>query len=241
MNRIAQKKREKRVLLRVKEIWSDFPDGKTIDSDPPDFIVLNHGKKIGVELTTYYQDRDCNGILMVEQEGLREKLCNLVVNNLANSRVKPIHISLQFRNILLNRQELPTLVADIISVVEEYDKRVPTAEVLSIDLSPPSPIRIVGLMRFEKISKHACKSVNSGWVPSITSSDIQSEIRRKNNKVPQDKYGCDELILVVEVRGGKLSSYSKLDSSIQEDTFEATYDKCILFYDDRIVFELALA
>ncbi len=150
-------------------------------------------------------------------------------------------ISLQYSLNPLDKRSMSELVNNSLQIIEEHESRIPVADTLSIEVSPPSPIRIVRLWRSHAITKHSCKPITSGWVPTINSKDIQSEIDRKNEIVPENKYNCDELILVIEVRGGKISSYSSMDGDVENDKYHTTYNKCVLMYDDTRVIELALA
>ncbi len=242
MNQVHKKEREKQVLSKVKEIWSKFPTGDIVDEDPPDFILTTpEGIKIGIELTTYYQTHDHDGVLWVEQEGLRNKLCNLVESKLTHIAFIPTKIFLHFRNNPLSKKILPSLAEEIIQTVIQNDERIPISEVLSIDIPYSSQVRIVKLMRSPVITSHSCKPITSGWVPMINSKHIQDEISRKDLKVPPDKYECDELVLIIEIRGDNVASYSDLDEGIFTNLFRTTYDKCILFYDGTNVIELASA
>jgi len=97
--------------------------------------------------------------LFVEQEGLRDKLCNLVETRLVNTPFAPIHITLYFRKETLTEQKLPNLVEKINEIVDTYANEIPSSKPLSIDVAPLS-VRIISLMRFSTITKHSCKPIN---------------------------------------------------------------------------------
>lgn len=239
---LKKKKRERKNLERLKTLWKEFPDGAIEDTDPPDFVVKTpNNKRIGIELTSYYEKEREGGILLVEQERLRNKLTSYITERLTVMDLYPTVISLHFRKTPIKKKDIPELAEKVIRIVENHTEKVAESNTISIDVSIPSPIRIVSITRPKGIKKHSCNPVGSGWVPTIDSPVIQREIDKKAHKIPNDRYNCDQLFLVIEILGAKLSSYSSLAEDVYSHNYRSLYEKCIILYDDYKVIELKVA
>jgi hypothetical protein len=75
------KERERTILREFEAVCADFPSGRLIEHEEPDFLILNNGRTIGLDLVDYVRGqrfgRDSGGSALRREDNNKEKVARL--------------------------------------------------------------------------------------------------------------------------------------------------------------------
>lgn len=71
---MPDKKRERYYLSRLRACVPDLPAGDPIEPEPPDFVLIKDGHRLGIELTTFYLPPEPGKRPHQERQSLKERI-----------------------------------------------------------------------------------------------------------------------------------------------------------------------
>lgn len=191
---------EKYILKALKELYTNFPNGKIIHDDCPDFIIDVDNKTIGIEITQIFIDSHLDtGLNEKRKESLRCKLGDGLCEKLES--IVPFKFLLSIDYSLKDFSN--NKISPIISVCADYLRQLnfSSENVVSIDIDNfgqlPEEIDSLNLFKFPSLSKSSYVETAGGCVPNLTNQYLQIALDKKNAALKKYKF-CDEYWLLIE-------------------------------------------
>ena len=225
---MPDKKRERYYLSRLRACVPDLPVGDPIEPEPPDFVLIEDGHRLGIELTTFYLPPEPGKRPHQEQQSLKERIVAeaaalhaqaggpaLYVQIIFNDRQK-----LQKRDIQLFSRELANaiLTYPVPHHITEPDVELPW------EYKPKwaGLIRVAGSI--DGIDK-LWQADAGGWVAEITSEHISNVVRNKSNCEPLARIQCDQLWLVIVNDNFSRAAQAEITAEALEASYKGPFDR----------------
>ena len=180
-----KKQKERRYLMRFKEVCSAFPDGEVRDCERPDFIISRTEGDLGIEITQLFQTPAPSKRPLQEQESLRKRIVDEAQSqyNLLGNR--PIWVTIYFNhNYLLKKRDVKALGDKVAGIVQ---RNIPS-------LNGPAKDEVYDWVNRdyfpEQISRVSVRNGRKnlwspsdfGFFPSLTPKEIQTKLNDKNKR-----------------------------------------------------------
>jgi hypothetical protein len=177
----VKKARERTFLQRFRENFAEFPEGKVVLSEHPDFLVKTQPRWIGIELTEYHvQEPDEGwGSPMRALEGTEDKVLRMASEQYQSKGFPPVVVNVLWHpHQALDRRRIPELATDLANLVQEHPPE--TGHSVTIRrrrhpawLSLPQEVASLTVVRRKSISKNSWTSVRGAFVPTLTPPELQ--------------------------------------------------------------------
>ena len=245
--RTLQKARERAYLQRFRQDFADFPEGELVPSEHPDFLVITHQERVGIELTEYHvqEPGEGHGSRMRAQERTEDKVLQMASEQHQLKGLPPVavHVLWNPHRALGRRriQEIATVLADL---VQEHLPELGHEAAIRHHHHPawrslPQEVGSLTVDRRINFSKNSWTSVRGGFVPTLTPLELQKIVRDKEAKVPSYRQQCREVWLLIVARGFEPSTFGDLGPEVEGYRFESGFDRVFfLHYFDASVSEL---
>ena len=222
---ILKKEREKKQLELFKNCFVELKDLSIniIDKDPPDGFLIKDKRKVAIELTELYWNKDSDGVDKRAQESTANQIMYIAQQKYLTLGLPPLQVNVSFvddygpiknknsRNLSSSDKErlsnyivekvrtyYPKLTTNTI-VLDEYDinwKRILDEKINSISIS-----------RFPELTENCWVENGGGVVPGISAEKIIERINSKNEKVKKYCLEYDEAWLVMLESWTMLAGY----------------------------------
>ena len=228
----AKKDREKRHLEKVKLLYVQFPRGKIVECEEPDFLVANEHTICGVELVQYVRGQGKGGSPIRWREELHERIIVQAKSKYEAESAIPVSVHLHW----FHHRELRG--TDIDRISDEICKLViaclPFKINESVGVEPDYQREISDFISRVSIRRRGPgKSVWSNVEVGPAQADaveLQGLISTKNEKVSSYLEKCSQVWLVIVADGQRISSSGELSLRERQTKFESEFKK-ILYYD----------
>lgn len=254
--REEKKNIERNQFERFKNCYSHFPDGTVNHKDRPDFRVHTKNGIYGIEHTRVFRPKSKQGIVLQEQESLKEETVekakalyhksgdhpNLIVDVFFRS-----HYGLKFKNYdtKLTKQKVDGL-ANSISKFVINNIPDPGSRIVLPRMNPrtykrlPKEIKQIAIQRDFKSNNEIWDPSLGGFVPELTPDLIQKSISKKQGDVKKFEVDClQNWLLIVEAGTKPSKSFDSEKDNFINQTYSTDFDKVFLFRMlDRKVYDL---
>jgi hypothetical protein len=223
----------------------DFPVGRLVKSENPDFLVHSAPGTIGVELTRVFRKPAEDESPLREQESLRERVAELAKVRYSESGRPPVHVSIFFNDqVALRRQDVELLAGQLVSLTMRLmpnsgERREEEYNWINRDYFP-EPLSLVRVHRAEQLRKSIWSTPSAEYLTQLSFSDIQSLIATKDARVPDYLKQCDRVWLVLCTCGEGLSSYVEFAEDAVQGVYQARFERVFAYKWSSAVRELAV-
>jgi hypothetical protein len=230
-----QKELEKHHLLRFKSIYSDFPSGKIICYEKPDFIIENPQHKIGIELTEIYKPGPNDVTSPQAQENLRQRVLDEAKLHFDKHNGSSYFVNVHFalnRNLQHNDiQALGKKLAEFVIPIkinsgEQYS--------ISRDISNysefPKGFHRISIYHEKTTNTSKWVFIDAGFVPDIPSSRIKDILLKKESKIDFSKDYFKELWLLIIAYDIRISANLELCEESKTETYLSKFDKVFFLW-----------
>lgn len=227
---MPDKIRERFYLDRLRGALADVPSGEPSEPEPPDFLFVTNGHRLGIEMTTFHLPPAARERPHQEQRSLRDRIVEIAerLHHEAGGPALYVWVVFQERPALTKKDTQP-LARDIAHAVLKY--RVPTA-------SNEPAVEIPWGYRPERTASiRVCGSVDGvnrswrandfGWVDQINSQHVADAVRAKALKEPLARTRCDELWLVIANDCFSGAAPAEISDEALGASYEAPFDRLI--------------
>ncbi len=228
-----KKQKERRYLMRFKEVCSAFPDGEVRDCERPDFIISRTEGDLGIEITQLFQTPAPSKRPLQEQESLRKRIVDEAQSqyNLLGNR--PIWVTIYFNhNYLLKKRDVKALGDKVAGIVQ---RNIPSPNGPAKDEVYDWVNRDYFPEQISRVSvrngrKNLWSPSDFGFFPSLTPKEIQTELNRKNKLYKTYQKKCSSVWLIIVLDGSNLSSTFDVDDrDINAHVYNTAFDRVFLF------------
>lgn len=218
---------EEYIFKAFKELYTDFPEGKYIRGEQPDYIIHTSGKTIGVEITQIFIDSYTDSS---SNEKRKESLHSMVGHTLCQKLI-PIVPFKFLLSIDYSKNNFSKFDINIItSACEIYFKQIQFSiqDYTPIDINNfgqlPKEIDSINLFRYPSLKDSSFVESAGGITPNLTSQHLQAILDKKDKSLKKYK-PCNEHWLLIE----EGTFYADSFDDIVVDQIKTDFKKIFLY------------
>jgi hypothetical protein len=239
----SQKKQiERWTLEQLRALLPSFPPGDVIPGEEPDFtLVLDDGRKVGVELTELHRKVLPGKIPPQSQEALKHRAVKRAQDIYDSTKNPYLHVSVHFANIELSKSDIPRLAQKIADLVGSVIPPPGEARVAEPDYGSqnnfPEEFHRVSAYNLPSAERSFFTAPGATWVATLQSDDIRRALSSKDGKYARYRGQTDEVWLVVSCNTGFMSTWFEGVDQFHERVFETKFDRVFILslFDGRVI------
>lgn len=223
-------------MLAFKDSISDFPDGDIPkDKEHPDFPISTSDKTVGIEHTEIFHKPRKNGTTLQAEENYIFQILSKSKKVYDDSNNVPVVVWISFAiGARFAKRQIDSIAKALVRIVEKnIPKQNETTEIKRTWRANdplPKEVSSVTIIRFGNREKSEWAPIGlGGAVPEIPHEFVQESINRKNMKVGEYRYRCDEIWLLIVVYGFLPSTWFDVSGSALEQHYISDFDRTYLF------------
>ena len=234
MNSTDEKKRiERWVLEHLRRLLSSFPEGDVIAGEEPDFIVvLDSGKRLGIEITELHREVPPGENPPQAQEALKRRTVERAMEIYDSAGNPFVHASIHFANVELSRADVPVFAQRIADLVGSLVPPLGEARTAEPDYENeskfPEELHHVSVYNLPNAKRSFFSSPGSTWVATLQDGDVKRTLSSKNGKYKRYRSKADEVWLVISCNGGFMSTWFDGTEAFQGREFETDFDRVFI-------------
>ena len=244
---IDKKNRERLFLDEAMSLSQYFPEGEIINSEQPDFIIINTNVFIGVEMVDYIRGQNQDDSAYRRNEILWQKVADATKLKYEYQHSDPLMILFHwYPHRYLRDSEIEELANEAAKAVirntslSDYD----SIQISSSDLGDGKLslyVHTISVRRVNYINQVICSYAYAGLV-SVIAGEIQVLINKKDKKVADYLKKCQEIWLLIVADGVRISSSIDISPNTLNTQFKSQFNR-VLFYDRerKRVFDLQVS
>jgi len=215
-------------LNQFKAVLDEFPGGKIIESESPDFIIDDGNRKICVEVTKIYKFNYSNDPPMQAIESTCRKIAETASTKCDARQIPPLTVSLHFIHspevLKVHRDDLSEKIADFVcNHIPEPNTYHPYH--VYDDPTFPEHIHAITIGRYDVLTKHHFNVPTAGWVQKDFSTELQCAIDSKNEKLSRYNNDFTEHWLLIVSDGNSPSTFFEPSGDIRKTVFKSDFDR----------------
>ncbi len=239
MKEARGKRTEHKHLHRFRDNFKEFPTGKLIPAETPDFLLETSNGVIGIEHTRYIRGN------LGAKENVENIALSLASQAYEHRRLPPVdvHVLWSFHEKLTKRelpQFVPTLSEFVARHLPEPGDEVAIRYPHWAERQLPPKIVSLTISRRRTMEDNFWVSDRGGSVPELVPADFYEFIGKKESKLSSYRQNCIQVWLLVVANGFEPSTHCSLAPGIERFRFETNFDRIFfLHYFDGFVVELS--
>ncbi len=192
---MPNKPRERFYLQTLRDVVADIPSGEALEPEPPDFVLLDGERRLGIEMTVFHPAPDTGKRPHQEQQSLKNRVVEIAERLHHQDGGPALYVGVHFNpnNPLTKKmvQPLARLLADAVInyPVPEY-VREPAVEIPWHD----RPSGVSGILVHGSVNgvDRLWSADAGGWVAQITSGQVASvvEAKARGEKLARSQCHC---------------------------------------------------
>lgn len=227
---MPNKQLERFYLQRLQLALSDVPSGSAIEPEPPDFVFLRGGHRLGIELTTFHLGSDPGKRPHQEWQSLKNRIVHRAEHLHAEVGGPALYVGVIFHE----RHDLRK--SDVVPFAQELTDAL-LAYPVPHRISDPSltipwgkrPKWTAGIQvngSVDGVDKlwHADAG---GWVAQITSEHVSEVVQSKASRASLARNKCDELWLVIVNDNFSLAAQAEISTEALHASYEGPFERLI--------------
>jgi hypothetical protein len=228
----VNKKSELFYLEKFKENFPDFPKGKIVPDESPDFLVKAQNEIVGIEITGFYrQTASSTKPPLQQRQSTRHKIVSLAKSCYDQKGLPPVFASVHFEfNFHCRKTEIQPIAKRLVELAEQ-------------SLLSPTPEKIwrrgdiqlsgIDLLSFKKWKAESYWFAPLGsFVPTINLQQIQNIFDEKNALCNEYRKKCDNIWLLIVTNRFDPASFSLISDTTLENGYSHDFDSAFLFFYD---------
>lgn len=233
------KKEEERTYLDVfRELESDFPKGEINSSEEPDFLVVNNGCKLGIELCRVFRPQ--RGKYPQQAiESFYEEIMQQARQIAENAGTPPVRVDLIFpkdQPLQISPSEKLKFSGRIANFVHAntpqvngyFQKQMPEYTGFAICIN-----------RNQHLCNHDWHLVHVDFAILDSRETLQIEIDKKSKKFKRYRKNCNKCWLLLIAKGRKASSFIYANDETRQHPFVSSFERTyFLHYADKTLIQL---
>lgn len=241
-----KKVRERQFLDEFSSNYPEFPAGKIIDSESPDFLIEQSTKHIGIEIVDFIRGQNKGESTDRRNEVLWQKIADEARKKFEAKFDTPLSVHFFWNNrYILRQSEISQLADCAVSLIE---RRIPEKLFESVRIGYEEldnsflekVCHSIKILRVRNEKQSLWSFISSGWT-EVQTNEIQYLLDSKNEKVSDYLQSCDTVWLIIVADGRYISSNIDITSASISHVYKSSFEKVFVY--DRIskrVFPLRL-
>lgn len=232
-----KKVRERQFIEEFSKNYPEFPAGKIVDHESPDFLIEHDSKVIGIEIVDYIRGQVKGESKERRNEVLWQKVADEARKKFEAKFTDPLLVHFFWNNRHILRQSEISQLAD--SAVEIIERHVPVQlfEKIRIgsdeleDTLIETACHSISVLRVRNEKQSLWSFVSAGFT-EVQNNEIQYLLDSKNDKVQDYLHSCDTVWLIMVADGRYISSNIDITSTAVNNVYETLFERVFIY--DRI-------
>jgi hypothetical protein len=229
----AKKELERAQLDRFRCVFPEFPAGRIIETENPDFIVAADGRSVGIEVTELYWNRPSGKSPMQEQEALRRQIALEACRRYISRGLPAVHVSIHFNGLYpLSKGQVKDIASQVEAVVSS---NVPEPNAMyeeSFDWENreyfPEEVDSLSVWNMPVMEAPFFSAPVAAFIPDLSRSDMVRTIQSKEPKLSRYRERCAEVWLLILSNGSKISTLFGGAEGVLADPYFSNFDRIFL-------------
>jgi hypothetical protein len=222
---IDGKKREKLFLELLDEKHGPFPESEHADS--PDFLIAYPDHVLGIECTEIYSENEVNGIPLKQHESIKNRIVEKAKLIAIEQELPPIHVSIFFDGTIGKHRE-KNITSELLQTVKDNcppeGQKVELGGIESSHLLS-NELRRLLISNIPGPQIHHWHVVDSGWVQTNFSEQVQAKIDSKSEKLNNYLNQCDKCWLIIAAVGYGPSSFYEPSEEMLKHIYNSPFER----------------
>ena len=233
MPKPTKKQVERWQFDRFRQIHGALTEGNVVEDEEPDFLVSD-GRLVGVELTELYWEEASGALPHQAIEALRARIAEAAWRKYDVKGLSPVHVSVHFNpSYVLGKRDVPRLSDAIADWAASHIPAAGTSFSEEYEWENrayfPKEVDQLSIFNFAGFEESFFSSPGAAFIPELCRNDIERALRLKEPKVETYRTKCEEVWLLINCDGGRLSNVFKLSDGVLDEVFDSSFDRAFLF------------
>lgn len=225
---MPNKPRERFYLQALRDGGADVPVGQALEPEPPDFVLLDGERRLGIEMTVFHPAPSTGQHPHQEQQSLKERVVNIAEQLHHQDGGQALYVGVYFNpnNPLTKKmvQPLARLLADAVMNYPVPESMCETA--VEIPWSN-RPLGVSGILIHGSVDgvDRLWSPDAGGWVVQVTSQQVAEVVRKKAQREPLARKQCDDLWLVIVNDDFSGAAPSEISDEALTASYQGLFDR----------------
>lgn len=227
---MPDKKRERYYLSRLRECVPDLPAGNPKEPEPPDFVLIGDGHRVGIELTTFYLPPESGKRPHQEQQSLKKRIVAEAAALHAQAGGPALYVQVIFnKHQELEKKNIQPFSRELADAILAYPvpKHITEPYVRLPWEHKPKWAGVIGVHGSVDGIDKLWQADAGGWVAEITREHISNIVRSKSHREPLARIQCDELWLVIVNDNFSLAAQAEITAETLNESYKGPFDRLI--------------
>jgi len=228
--RVDKKQEELGYLKSLRHFCDDFPLGKVIAGERPDFLIKDATTCVGIEITKIFINRGEDAQSPQSIEAARDRITNLAKRFAQEMGMPPVTVTLFFNYTCpLYREQEASIAKAVTQAVN--DELPPLGEQAQLDCGYGSvqPTEVDEILVYREGGDHHWKWTEYSRIERNASSYIEAAIRDKAKHIKIYRQECQTCWLLIVAESFRGSGNFKPDESSLSHVYKSPFDRTYFF------------
>jgi hypothetical protein len=221
------KQQEHRFVGILRQRIPDFPSGRLVETESPDFVIITRNGKVGVEVTKIHQQTASNRLRRQESE--QEKIANEAVQIFETKSSIPLEVEIHFSaNSVFNKRNRSRLAMAIANLINAYLPSEAGPLVSRNDWSDqeafPYEVDSISIYRLAGLKQNFWSVPSAGLVQENFVAEMQAVITKKDTLITKYQI-CSEYWLLIVAEGNSASTFFHPSSPTVEHRYTSAFKR----------------
>jgi hypothetical protein len=219
---------------KARRAYPWFPPGEfvPVSQDPPDLLLIDGGRQIGIEVTRLFQAPK-DGARHAPHEVANFHRRVMVAAERQAAELPPLDVLVYF-NYVDQLSDVKKVAASLVEFVKTHP--VDTSETFSLDVPQGFSVIRIAHPTANQVPRWRC--LDSGKTANLEYDLLAAVIRRKNKRIATYRASVDQCWLLIATTLWPFASTFSVPRDIGDWRFAFDFDKVLLLSDESGVFSL---
>jgi hypothetical protein len=224
----AQKEIERKHLDTFRRVCGDFPFGRIVPGETPDFVVYRASTKIGIEHTLVYIDDAKKRGSLQSREAAETRIIQIAEKYVQEAALPDVYVSLFFNLIWLPERKQEERIAQAVAqtVIDNLPPEGKSVWVTyQLHSGQPIEVDLIGIHRINDFGDKRWSSHEAGQPVKDAIKRIQESIDSKERKLRSCLQKCDECWLLIVAPSWTPAGMIHPDAASLEHTYSSSFTR----------------
>lgn len=227
---MPDKRRERFYLEALQRALRDAPLGSPLEPEPPDFVFVNLGHRLGIELTTFHLPPKPGEPPHQEWQSLKDQIVVQAERLHAEAGGLPLYVDVIFHERQrLRKKDIQPFARELAAVLLAYPVPHHFSEPAIAIPWGHKPKWTAGIQVHGSVNgvDKLWEADAGGWVAEITSEHISEVVRVKASRERLARIQCDELWLVIVNDNFSRAAQAEISTEALSALYEGPFDRLV--------------
>jgi hypothetical protein len=218
---------ERYFIETLKRNLSDFPSGKIVDCESPDFLLQTSDRVIGVEVTRLYGMDNESSVAPQLVENEHENVVMTAQSIAESNGLPPLMVDVYFdHKELITKSDRKLISEQLLAIVSHNIPELNKRTSIENNGQPfPAQVKAISIRRPRPLKSHLWQTAGGGIVNENFADQLQREIDKKNLKISEYRKRCDDCWLLVVADWTGPSAFFGISDEMRNIKYKALFNR----------------